>query len=229
MRYLPAVLRPYVLVLLVVWPVAWPAAATAPAAATERVTFSVTVEGAQRTVITAVRRTVDDLGCSVTRTDADRRTLIFASRAPGRVAVSIPGGSASARVQVAVRTSGAKRRTLSFSGEAPGCNLAPRTTESACRTVSLAGTAVVRLRAPGTVRLTGSLARVRAAARSAPSAGGAQPFLIASQGRFPAALLTDRSAARISLRGEARFVDTLASGARRVTTVRWTVVLRRVS
>jgi hypothetical protein len=114
------------------------------------------------------------------------------------------------------------------SGEAPECDLAPQTTERACGPVSLAGTAAVRLR-PGNVALGGSLARPRDAARCTPSAGRAQPFLVASQGQFPAGLLTDRSAARINLRGAARFTDTLASGGRRVTTVRWTVVLRRLS
>jgi hypothetical protein len=228
-RYFPAVLRRRLIFLLLAWTVALPAAATAPASDATAVSFGVTVEGTQRTVITAVRRSVDDLGCSVTRAIDERRTLEFSTRAPGHVAVSIPGGAASARVAVTVRASGTKRQTRSFAGEGPECDLAPRTSETACGPVSLAGIAVVRLPAPGSVALAGSLARSRDATRCAPSAGRAQPFLVSSQGQFPAELLTDRSAARIILRGDARFTDTLASGARRVTTVRWTVVLRRLS
>jgi hypothetical protein len=228
-RYFPAVLRRRLIFLLLVWTVAWPASATAPASGSTTVSFAVTVEGTQRTVITAVRRSVDDLGCSVTRAHDDRRTLSFATREPGRLAVSVPGGAASARVDVTVRASGTKRQTRSIAGEAPECDLAPQTSEAACGPVSLPGVAIVRLPAPGGVALAGSLARSRDAARCAPSAGRAQPFLVGSRGQFPAGLLTDRSVARIILRGDARFTDTLASGGRRVTTVRWTVVLRRLS
>ena len=229
MRYFRAVLRRHLLFLVIAWTMAWPAAATAPAAATETVAFAVTVEGSQRTVVTAVRRTVDDLGCAVTRRDEGRRTLTFATRSPARMLVSVPGRAVSARVPVSVRVSGAGTRRRSVSGQVPECDLAPQTSESSCGPVSVRGSAVVRLPAPGTVGLGGSLARSRDAARCAPSAGRAQPFLVASQGQFAAALLTDRRAARINLRGEARFADTLDSGARRVTTVRWTIVLRRVS
>jgi hypothetical protein len=228
-RYVRAVRRRQLLFLVIAGTVALPAAATAPAAATETVAFAVTVEGVQRTVVTAVRRTVDDLGCSIIRTDGGRRTLTFVTRRPTRVLVSVPGGSASARVPVGVRASGIATLRRTVSGDAPECDLAPQTTEIACGPASLAGTAVVRLPAPGTVVLRGSLARPGDAARCASSAGRLQPFLISSQGRFPARLLTDRSATRINLRGQARFTDTLASGARRVTTVRWTVVLRRLS
>lgn len=228
MRYVPAVLRRHLLFLLLAWTAAWPAAAAAPAAPAATVSFAVTVEGSQRTVIT-LRRTTVDLGCSVTRSDDERRTLTFASRSPGRLAVAVPGGPVSARVGVDVRASGTKRSNRNVSGEAPECDLAPRTTESACEPASLGGMAIVRLPAPGAVALAGSLTRRRDVARCAPSAGRAQPFLVASQGRFPAALLTDPSAARIVLRGDARFTDTLANGARRVTTVLWTIVLRRLS
>jgi hypothetical protein len=114
-------------------------------------------------------------------------------------------------------------------GDAPECDLAPQTSERTCAAASVPGTAVVRLPSPGAVALAGTLARPRDTSRCAPSAGRAQPFLVASQGRFPAALLTDVRAAPIVLRGEARFSDTLANGARRVTTVRWTIVLRRRS
>jgi hypothetical protein len=228
-RYVPAVLRRGVALSLLAWTVAWPAAAAAPASSSVTVAFGVTVEGSQRTVVTSVRSSRDELGCSVTSSDSDRQTLTFASRREGRVVVAVPGRAASARLEVAIRASGTKRRARTLSGTPPECNVAPLTTERECGPVAIAGHTVVRLRAPGTVGLAGSLARRRDGARCAPGVAPARAFLTASEGQFPAALLTDRKAARIVLRGDARFTDTLASGARRVTTVRWTVILRRLS
>nr|MDQ3823871.1 hypothetical protein [Actinomycetota bacterium] len=94
--------RHLVLLFLTSTLLAWPAAATAPAARTATAVFSVTVEGSQRTTITAVRRSVDDFGCTVTRRDEQRQVLEFWTRKPGRAVVSLPRGRASARVGVAV-------------------------------------------------------------------------------------------------------------------------------
>lgn len=222
-------LRPHLLLLLLAWTTAFPAAGAAPAASRATVTFVVTAEGSQRTVVTASRSGRDEFGCTVRRSDVERQTLTFASRGGARLVTSVPGGLATARIGVRVRASATGRSTRTFSGPGPDCDLAPETSERRCRPVTLAGHVIVRLPAPGTVGLAGSLDRRRDAARCAPAVAPARRFLTASEGHFPAAHLTDRTAGRIILRGDARFTDTLASGARRVTTVRWTVVLRRLA
>ena len=222
-------LRRHSALVLLAWALlAWPAAATAPAARSVSPSFSVTVDGSQRTTITAVRRSVDDLGCTVTRRDEQRQALTFFTREPGRAVVPASGTTVS-RVRVAVGVSGASTRRRTISGQAPECDLAPDVVVGDCEAAAVAGTVIVRLSGAGTVAVRGSLAPSRPSARCAPSAGRARPFLVSSEGHFPAALLTDRRAARIVLRGDARFSDTLASGARRVTTVRWIVTLRRRS
>jgi hypothetical protein len=224
------VLRRHLLFWLLAWTVAaWPAAGAGPASTGATIVFGVSVTGSQRTLVTRVRSSVDELGCSVTTTESDRQTLTFASRREGRVAVSVPGRPAAARLDVAIRASGTQRTTRRLADDGPECDVAPQTSERACGPVTLQGHALVRLPAPGTIGLSGGLTRRRDAARCAPAPARARPFLAASEGQFPAGLLTDRSAARILLRGEARFTDTLRSGATRVTTVRWTVVLRRLT
>ena len=227
MRYRRAVLRRQFLFGILVWTVALPAAGAAPAASNARVAFAVSVTGTQRTVVTAARSAFDDLGCAVRTTRYDTQTLTFGSAAPSRIVFATDRPS-SARVDVAIRASGTRRTTRTFSGEAPQCDLAPQTSERECGPARITGNALVRLPAPGTIGLGGSLTRSRAAAPCAPSAGPARRFLAASDGRFSAGLLTDPTAARIVLRGDVRFTDTLATGARRVTIVRWKVVLRRL-
>jgi hypothetical protein len=222
------VLRRGLALLLVVWTAGWPAAAATPASGASSVAFDVTVAGSQHTVVTGVRRHVDDLGCSVQRRDVERQTLTFASRGSARL-VAIRGHAASTRIAVTVEASGTKRGTRTISGASPGCDLAPLTTESSCGPARFAGRAVVALPSFGSVRLSGSPDLRRDGFRCAPAVAPARPFLVPSEGRFPAALLTDPSAERLILRGDARFSDMLRSGARRVTTVRWTVVLRRLS
>jgi hypothetical protein len=193
----------------------------------ESVAFDVTVSGTQLTVVTGVRRSTDDLGCSVRRNDVERQTLTFASRAPGRL-VAVRGRTSSTRVATAVTATGTKRRTRTVSGTAPECDLAPQTTESSCRPTAFGATTTVTLPSFGAVRLSGFPTRRRDSARCGPGVVPARRFLVTSEGHFSAALLTDRTAARILLRGDARFTDTFEAGARRVTTVRWTVVLRRL-
>jgi hypothetical protein len=222
------VLRRGLALSLLVWTAAWPAAAAAPASGAATVAFGVTVQGSQRTVVTGTRTTVDDLGCSVTRRDLEQQTLTFASVAPSRI-VAVQGRAASTRVAVGVEARGTKRRTRTFAGTAPECDLAPLTTESSCGPARLAGRAAVALPTFGSVRLSGSLARPGDTFRCAPTVARPRRFLVASEGQFPAKLITDPSAARVVLRGDARFTDTFDSGARRVTTVRWTIVLRRLT
>ena len=222
-------LRRTLILALVAWTVALPAAGATPAAGRATVRFAVSVEGVQRTEITGVRSSVNDLGCTVRRRYADQQTLSFESRSEGRVAVAVPGGPAFARTPVTVRASSTSRTTTTVTGLGPECDLEPQKIERGCGSSTLRGTAIVRLPARGVVGLGGSLDRRRDASRCRPSAAPARAFLVGSEGQFPAALLTDRSAARIMLRGNARFTDTLASGLHRVTTVRWTVVLRRIS
>ena len=222
-------LRRHTALVLVAWTVlAWPAAATAPAAGSATAAFSVTVDGTQRTTVTALRRTVDDVGCTVTRRDEQRRVLTFSTRKPGRVVVSAPTRASIARVRVAVFANGASTRRRTVSGPAPECDLAPVVVTGDCEAAAVPGTALVRVGGNGSVAVSGSLAQ-RRDARCAPTAGRAQPFLVGSEGRFSARLLTDRSVASVVLRGNARFTDTLRAGVSRVTTVRWTVVLRRLS
>jgi hypothetical protein len=222
------VLRRGLALLLLVSTFAWPAAAAAPASGASTIRFEVTVKGSQQTVVTGVRRSVDDLGCSVQRRDVERQTLAFSSRGSGRL-VAIRGRTTSTRVAVTVEASGTKRNTRTISGAAPECDLAPQTATSSCGPGRFGGHAVVALPSFGSVRLSGSADRRRDALRCAPSVAPARPFLPTSKGQFPAALLTDPSAGRVILRGDARFTDTLRSGATRVTTVRWTIVLRRLS
>jgi hypothetical protein len=193
----------------------------------ETVAFEVTVEGSQRTVVTGVRRSVDDLGCSVRRNDVERQTFAFASRGPARL-VAVRGRASSARLALRVEATGTKQHTRTVSGTVPECDVAPQTSESSCGPVTFAAGATVALPSFGSVRLSGSAARRRDGSRCRPALVPARPFLVPSEGQFPAALLTDPSAARIALRGNARFTDTFESGARRVTTVQWTVVLRRL-
>lgn len=220
--------RHIVITLLASTALGWPAAASAPAADSATARFSVTVEGTQRTTVAAVSRGVDDLGCTVTRRDEQRRVLTFSTRKPGRVVVSAPTQAGLARVRVVVFANGASTRRRTVSGPAPECDLAPIVVNGDCEAAAVPGTALVRVGGNGSVAVRGSLAQ-RRDARCAPTAGRAQPFLVASEGRFPARLLTDRSAASVVLRGNARFTDTLRAGVSRVTTVRWTVVLRRLS
>ena len=204
---------------------AWAAVGT-DAAASPATRFAVTAEGTQTTVVTRVRRSTDDFGCTTTRRDADRQTLAFASRGTSVIAAGAP---ATARVAVTVRASGTRRATRTFTGATPDCEAEPETSDSRCGPVRLAAHVVVRLPRRGTVAVAGSVDRLRDAARCAPGAAPARRFLTASEGQFPAALLRDPSASRVILRGNARFTDTLATGARRVTIVRWTVTLRRLS
>jgi hypothetical protein len=225
-RYLPAVLRPALLLVVLVWTAAWPAAAAAPASSLETVAFAATVTGTQRTVVTGTRRSVDELGCTVRQSDVQRQTLAFASRVPGRL-VAVRGRVSSARIDVTVAATGTKRRTLTTSGAAPECDVAPETTGSSCGAARFSGRTTVTMRSFGSVRLSGAPVRRRDTFRCRPALVPPRVFLVASEGHFPAALLTDRTAARVILRGDARFTDTYESGARRVTTVQWTVTLRR--
>ena len=227
MRYLRAVLRPALAFVVLVW-IAWAAAAAAPASSLETVAFDVMVTGAQRTVVTGARRSLDELGCSVRLTDVDRQTLTFTTRERGRL-LAVRGRASSTRVDVSVAATGTRRRTRTVSGAAPECDVEPQTTESSCGPSRFVARAAVTLPAFGSVRLAGVPARRRDTARCTPRLVAARSFLVESEGHFPAALLTDRTAARIILRGDARFTDTFESGARRVTTVQWTVTLHRRS
>jgi hypothetical protein len=223
-RYVPAVLRPalaFALISGTVW-----AAGSAVASDLQTVAFEVTITGSQRTVVTGTRRSVDDLGCTVRRSDLDRQTLTFATRQPGRL-VAVRGRASFARVFVNVAVTGTRRRTRMLSGPLPECEAPPDTTESSCRRSTFAGRVVVALPSFGAVRVSGVPARRSDTFRCSPRPARPRPFLVPAQGRFPAALVTDRTATRITLRGDARFTDTFESGARRVTTVSWTVTLRR--
>jgi hypothetical protein len=105
--------------------------------------------------------------------------------------------------------------------------VAPQTTESSCGPSRFAARTTVTLPSFGSVRLSGAPVRARDTSRCRPALVPPRSFLVVSEGHFSATLLTDRTAARIILRGDARFTDTYESGARRVTTVQWTVTLRR--
>jgi hypothetical protein len=172
--------RRFVLVFLV-WTAAWAAAAAAHASGVETVAFEVTVEGSQRTVVTGVQRSVDDLGCSVRRNDVERQTFAFASREPGRI-VAVRGRASSARLALRVEATGAQQRTRTVSGTAPECDVAPHTTESSCGPATFAAGATVALPSFGSVRLSGSAARRREAARrsSRPARSWSPP-----RGSFP--------------------------------------------
>jgi hypothetical protein len=222
------VLRPALPLVLLVWTAAWLAAGAAPASTLETVVFEATVTGTQRTVVTGTRRSLDELGCTVRRSDVERQTLAFASRVPGRL-VAVRGRASSARIDVTVAATGTKRRTRTTSGAAPECDVAPETTESSCGPSRFAARTTVTLPSFGSVRLSGSAVRRRDGSRCRPALAPPRAFLVVSEGHFPATLLTDRSAARVILRGDARFTDTYESGARRVTTVQWTVTLRRTA
>ena len=225
MRYVPPVLRPALPFVVVLWTTAWLASGTAPASSLETVVFDASVAGTQRTVVTGTRRSLDELGCTVRRSDVERQTLAFASRVPARL-VAVRGRAASARIPVTGTATGTKRRTRTTSGAGPECDGAPETTASACGPSRFAARATVTLPSFGSVRLSGAPLRRRDASRCGPALVPPRRFLVVSEGHFPATLLTDRTAARVILRGDARFTDTYES-ARRVTTVQWTVTLRR--
>jgi hypothetical protein len=221
------VLRQALALLALGWTLAAPAAATVSAGSVST-TFSVDVQGSQRTVVTSARRTIDDLGCAVRRSDVERQTLEFTTRTPGRLAAA-RGRPSSTAVAVVVRATGTKQRRRTVSGAAPECDVAPQTAETLCGPAAYAGRATVALPTFGSVRLSGAPVRPGDAAQCATTAIRARRFLTVSEGHFSAGLLTDPSAQRIILRGEARFTDTYQSGTRRVTTVRWTITLRRLA
>jgi hypothetical protein len=202
------------------------AVAAAPASELETVGFDVTVSGSQRTVVTGTRRSVDDLGCTVRLRDLDRQTLAFTTREPGRL-VAVRGRSSTTRVAITVAASGTRRSTRTVFGPTPECELRRDTTETACRRSTFGAGVTVTLPSFGAVRVSGAPFRRRDSLRCGPRFVRPRPFLALAQGRFSPALLTNRNAVRIVLRGNARFTDTFESGARRVTTVQWTVTLRR--
>jgi hypothetical protein len=204
------------------------AAGVQPARAAES-SFAVTLEGTQTTVITRVRRSTDDLGCAVRRTDADTQTLSFTTRRAGRLVVRADGRAAPTRVEVGVEVRGTRARERRISGASPDCDAAPQSSRRACGPAVLDGHAAVRLPSPSVVALKGSLAHGRDAARCAPALARGRPFLVASEGRFDGERLHDPRAARITLSGSMRFVDHVRGDARRVTTIRWTIVLTRTS
>jgi hypothetical protein len=222
-RYFRAAMR-WRFILLLCLCAAWPAGLAEPAD-TPAAAFAVSVEGTQRTVVTRTHRGTDDLGCLVTKSDVDRQTLAFSTTRPGRLVVPSSGRAGPASVAVTVQASGSKLRRTSLAGAPPDCDLSPQATETSCRPVRLAGRAVVRLPAPGTISLSGALTRSPDNARCAPSAARGHRFLVASSGTFRPRFVTDSSIERITLRGTAELTDNLSSGARRVTTVRWTLVL----
>jgi hypothetical protein len=130
-------------------------------------------------------------------------------------------------VRVAVEARGTTVRERRVAGAAPECDAAPQTTERACGPVVVAGHTVVRFPARSVVWLAGSVERRRDRARCAPGLARPRRFLPASEGRFDGERLDDPRAARITLRGSMRFVDHVRAGVRRVTTIRWTIVLTR--
>jgi hypothetical protein len=208
--------------------VAASAAAGAQRAEAAPSTWTVTVAGTQTTAVTRVRRSTNDLGCTVRRDDVDTQTLRFTTRAAGRLNVRADGRAAATRVLVAVEARGLRTRERRIGG-APGCEAAPQTTERACGPAVLAGRTAVRLPVRSVVALTGALERPRDRARCAPALAPARAFLPASEGRFEGRRLDDPRAARITLRGSMRFVDHLGEGVRRLTTIRWTIALARTS
>jgi hypothetical protein len=214
------------LLLGLAWTLATPAAASISRGSVST-TFAVSVEGIQRSVVTSGRRSVDALGCSVRIRDLERQTLAFTTRTPGRLA-AVRGRASSARVTVAVVALGTRLRTRTVSGTAPECAVAPQTSERPCGPTTYAGRATVALPRFGSVRLSGAPTRRGDAARCAPAAVHGRSFLAVSEGHFSGGLLTDPRAASVVLRGNARFTDTFRSGARRVTTVRWTITFRRL-
>ena len=220
-------LRQALVLLVLVWTLAAPAAATVSAGGVST-TFAVDVHGSQETVVTRTRRTVDELGCAVRRSDVERQTLEFTTRTPGRIA-AVRGRPASTAVAVAVRATGKKQRRRTVSGTAPECDVAPQTTATSCGPAAYSGRSRVTLPAFGSVRLSGAPVSPRDAGRCATTAIRARRFLTVSEGRFSPGLLTDPTAGRIILRGHARFTDTYQSGGRRVTIVRWTITLRRLA
>lgn len=218
-------LRPALFLVALVWTTAWLAAGAAPASSLETFAFDASVTGSQQTVVTGTRRSLDELGCTVRRSDVERQTLAFASRAPRRL-VAVRGRVSSARLDLTVTASGTKRQTRTTSGAAPECDVAPDTTASSCGPSRFAARASVTLPSFGSVRLSGAPVRRRDTSRCGPAVVPPRVFLVVSAGQFPAKLLADRTAGKIILSGNARFTDTYES-ARRVTTVRWTVTLRR--
>jgi hypothetical protein len=223
-RYLPHVLR-RALVLILVACAAWPATSAWPA---ERPgAFVVTVHGTQQSVVTRVHRATDALGCLTTRNELDRRTHTFTTRRPGRLEVTPGGRAEAARVALRIQAAGSHVRRISVAGGPPACAVAPQASETSCGPVAVIGVAVVRIPARGTIRISGSPARRGDNARCAPAAAPGAPFLVPSGGAFRARVLSDPKIDRITLRGSSRHTHRLESGARRVTTVRWTVVLSR--
>jgi hypothetical protein len=204
------------------------AAATQPAHAASSA-WTVTVEGTQTTVVTRVARGIDDLGCTVRRNNSDTQTLRFATSRAARLLVRADGRAAPARIPVAVVARGTQARERRVTGGAPDCDSAPRTSARSCGPAAVAGHVSVRLPVRSVVALGGSLDRRRDRGRCAPALAPARPFLPASEGRFEGRRLDDPRAARITLSGSMRFVDHVRGGARRVTTIRWTILLRRTS
>lgn len=228
MRYVQAVLRRGFTLFFCLLGAGWLAAGASPARRAH-LTFALTLTGYQQTVVTRASQEVDELGCTVTRDDADRQRLSFATTQPASLAVSPSGRFGPTRFDVVVTASGSKHREREIAGPTPECDLEPQLTDSKCGPAALPGRAVVRSLGHGELSVTGSLERARDRSRCAPTVAKAYRFLVATEGRFQVRHLTDERIERIVLRGNTRLTDTLVTGARRATTVRWTMVLTRLA
>ena len=175
--------------------------------------------------MTRTRRGTDDIGCLVTRSDADRRKYSFTTVRAGTLLVGESGVAGPARIAVSVETTGSRVRRSAVSG--PGCDSGSQTAATTCRPVTIPGNAIVRLPSAGRVGVSGSLTRARDTTRCAPATAPGSPFLVSSKVKFDARFLHDPRVERVVLRGTTERTDKLRSGARRVTRVRWTLALTR--
>jgi hypothetical protein len=211
--------------LLLLWLGAVSPAALAGPDGDRSATFTVRIEGTQQSAVTRTRRGTDDIGCLVTRSDVDRRTHTFTTARAGTLVVGERGLAGRARIALSVETTGSRVRRNTVSG--PGCDGETQTTETTCGPVTIRGNAIVRLPSAGRIGVSGSLTRARDTARCAPATAPDSPFLVSSKGTFDARFLNDPSVRRVVMRGTTKQTARLRSGARRVTSVRWTLVLTR--
>ena len=202
------------------------ALAAAGHARSARSAFLVSIEGYQRTVISRETAHTDDLGCTTRTSDLDRQTLSFTTPEARRIVVSgtrLP----MVRIPVQVTIAGTKHRQTTIVPRICGSSDPP--TDATCGPARAPAQVVVTSRQPGTVHVAGGLLRERDRSRCATLLDRAYPFLEGSDSGLNIRYLPDPTVQQINVYGDTRLVDRPGSGVTKTTTIRWTLVYKRVT
>jgi hypothetical protein len=194
-------------------------ASTVPARARpgSTATYTISLTGSQRSVVTRSRTTTDPSGCAVRHADRDVQTITFASSRRARLALGSKGVPA-LRFALSARVRG------SFHRESGSDCAAPKTSDRSCGPATLRADLTARPTRNLGTQLAGRFARARDRTRCATTLGTPDRFLQPSESRLRR---SPAGAGKVFLHGHL-VVRTTTGAATKLTVVDWRLTLRRV-